>query len=186
MRDRVDEHHGAALSMLTAADLRDDIAGNRGVTVLTRAPLTGIVASRQKDAGGINLDAYYDQVEEILKTNYVEAIKDDEKLAVGAVRGMVTSLGDPESQFMDKDAFAAYQRAQDGRFAGIGVDFIFEPTSVDLSAGEDLSSDTDPTSDFVATRIPHLVVSTAGFQAARPTRRALSREIGLIRLTAIG
>jgi C-terminal processing protease CtpA/Prc len=73
---------------------------------------------------------------------------------------MVTSLGDPESQFMDKDAFAAYQQAQEGHFSGIGADFFFEPTSVDLSAGEDVTSDTDPTSDFVATRIPHLVVST--------------------------
>lgn len=138
MRDHVDENHGAA----------------------ALEPLAGIVVSRQRDAGGVNLDAYYDVVEDILKAQYVEPITDEQKLAIGAVRGMVTSLGDPRSQFMDKDAFSEFQAAQEGRFSGIGVDFYFESTNVDLSAGDEVASDTDPTSDFVATRIPRLVVST--------------------------
>src|SRR5271166_657652 len=136
---------GLCMAMIAGTQQRDRLDRAHGAGA--DEPLAGIVASRQKDAGGINLDAYYDEVEEILKEQYVEPITDDQKLAVGAVRGMVTSLGDPRSQFMDKDAFAAYQQAQDGHFSGIGVDFDLEPTNVDLTADDPTSSDTDPTSD---------------------------------------
>ena len=149
---------GLCGAVIFGARARDRVDENRGQSSLE--PLAGIVASNQKDAGGINLDAYYDEVEDILKAQYVEPIKDERKLAIGAVHGMVSSLGDPRSQFMEKDAFSEYQQAQEGHFSGIGVDFYLEPTNVDLSAGDEVASDTDPTSDFVATRIPRLVVST--------------------------
>ena len=155
---------GLCAALIVGTKVRDHLDVDRG-QALTRTiedvePMAGLVASRQRDVGGINLDAYYDQVEDILKEQYVEPISDEQKLAVGAVRGMVSSLNDPRSQFMDKDAFSAYQAAQEGRFSGIGVDFYFAPNDIDLSAGEALPSDTDPTSDFVATRIPRLVVSS--------------------------
>lgn len=144
-------------AIVLGTKVRDRLDVERGSN---RGPLSGIVASRQREAGGINLDAYYDEVEDILKAQYVEPIKDEQKLAIGAVRGMVSSLGDPHSQFMDKDAFAQFQAAQEGQFSGIGVDFYLQPNEVDLSAGDEVATDTDPTSDFAATRIPRLVVNS--------------------------
>ncbi|MHB8636037.1 MAG: S41 family peptidase [Fimbriimonadaceae bacterium] len=149
---------GLCIAVIVGSKVRDRVDEHRGP--VGREPLAGLVASRQREAGGINLDAYYDEVEAILKSQYVDPITDDRKLAVGAVRGMVNSLGDPGSQFMERDAFTAYQNAQRGRFEGIGVDFYFEPNTIDLSADDVTSSDTDPTSDVVATRIPRLTVSS--------------------------
>lgn len=154
VRDRLDASRGKVFQSIASENASSELAASN------QEPIAGLVASRQKDTGGINLDAYYDEVEEILKMEYVDPIKDEQKLAIGAVRGMVSSLGDPKSQYMEKDAFTAYQQAQEGRFAGIGVDFYLQPIDVDLAAGDTQSSDTDPTSDFVATRIPRLVVST--------------------------
>src|ERR1700722_14368366 len=122
--------------------------------------MTGIVASRQKEAGGINLDAYYDAVEETLKEQYVEPINSESKLAVGAIHGMITSLSDPNSRYMDKEAFGAYLQEQEGHFTGIGADFSFQSTGVDLSGDEQALSDTDPTSDFASTRIPRLTINS--------------------------
>ncbi len=119
-----------------------------------------MVASRQKEAAGINLDAYYDAVEETLKEQYVEPIKSENKLAIGAIHGMITSLSDPNSRYMDKEAFASYVSEQEGHFAGIGADFTLESTGVDLSGDEQVLSDTDPTSDFAATRIPRLTLNS--------------------------
>lgn len=150
---------GLCGALILGTKVRDRLDLGRGL-VNSGEPLAGVVASRQRDAGGISLDAYYDEVEEILRAQYVEPIKDDQKLAIGAVHGMVSSLGDPRSQFMDKDAFTQFQDAQDGRFAGIGADFELQPNDVDLSSGDEVASDTDPTSDFAATRIPRLVVNS--------------------------
>lgn len=82
------------------------------------AKLSNLVASREPQ---VPEGDYYDQMVELVKREYYGDVKDDQKLASGAVRGMVQSLGDPNSQYMDKDQFTAYKQAMDGKYTGIGA-----------------------------------------------------------------
>jgi len=81
-----------------------------------------LLASRSDD---VNVPAgdYFYELSQKLKKEYVEAVSDDQKLAVGAIRGMVSSLQDPQSLFMDKAQFQAFLNAREGKFEGIGADF---------------------------------------------------------------
>lgn len=66
-------------------------------------------------------DFFYELTEK-LKQEYVEPIGDEQKLASGAIRGMIGSLGDPKSTFMDRDEFRVFQNARVGKYEGIGAD----------------------------------------------------------------
>ena len=68
--------------------------------------------------------AYFRDMVELLKREYVDPISDERKLASGAVRGMVQSLADVECLFYDADEFRAFRHAREGRFEGIGVDLV--------------------------------------------------------------
>lgn len=83
----------------------------------------GLIASRDGQGTQIPLGDFYSALSDLLKHEYVEPITNDQKLASGAVRGMVLSLGDPRSMFMDADEFRAFLNAREGRYEGIGVEF---------------------------------------------------------------
>ena len=104
----------------------------------TGVPLDRMVASRTND---INVPAgdYFYELSQKLKELYVEPISDDNKLVSGAVRGMVASLGDPQSLFYDKTQFEAFLNAREGKFEGIGADFalVTGPKSVQAEVAHD-------------------------------------------------
>lgn len=81
-------------------------------------------ASRDNEVN-VPVGEFYDQMEKLLKQQYVEPIADDMKLASGAVRGMVISLNDLGSQFMDKEQFRVFLNARTGKYEGIGADFAY-------------------------------------------------------------
>lgn len=87
--------------------------------------LSGLMASRENQ---VNVPAtdFFHTLSDKLKREYVEPVGDDMKLASGAVRGMVGSLADPKSLYMDKDEFRAYLNARQGRYEGIGVDLVLK------------------------------------------------------------
>jgi carboxyl-terminal processing protease len=66
---------------------------------------------------------YFREVSALLKREYVDPVTDDQKLASGAVRGMIASLSDPNSIYMDKDAFRTALDQREGKFQGIGASF---------------------------------------------------------------
>lgn len=74
----------------------------------------------------IPADEYYYILTRLLKEQYVEPITDEQKLATGAIRGMVGSLMDRNSSFMNKDQFQAFQRARAGEFEGIGIELEYQ------------------------------------------------------------
>lgn len=94
--------------------------------------------------------AYFREMVELLKREYVEPISDEGKLAAGAVRGMVQSLADPECLFYDAKEYRAFQSARAGRYEGIGVDLVLVD---DAMVGTKGSSD-----PMGGMRIPRLVV----------------------------
>lgn len=57
----------------------------------------------------------------IIKENYVEKIEDDSKLVQGAIKGMLESLGDPYSRFLDPTQRRMLQEESEGEFYGIGA-----------------------------------------------------------------
>ncbi|HIE52482.1 MAG TPA: S41 family peptidase [Armatimonadetes bacterium] len=56
-----------------------------------------------------------------LKDKYVDEITDDRALAYGAIRGMLRTLGDPYTRFMDPKDYRDFQEENQGEFEGIGA-----------------------------------------------------------------
>ena len=61
------------------------------------------------------------QVYDLLKNEYVERDLKDNELVYGAIRGMLGSLDDPYTRFMDPKAFQSMQDERQGSFGGIGI-----------------------------------------------------------------
>lgn len=57
--------------------------------------------------------------------NYYEDL-DEEKLSESAIKGMMSSLEDPYSQFLDKDSTSSFNESVDGEYVGIGVTVEFK------------------------------------------------------------
>ncbi|PIS31646.1 peptidase S41 [Candidatus Saganbacteria bacterium CG08_land_8_20_14_0_20_45_16] len=63
----------------------------------------------------------YLQVLEIVKSDYVEKKVDDQKLVYGSIRGMLQSLGDPYTRFVDPEAYKEMKIRLSGSYSGIGI-----------------------------------------------------------------
>lgn len=129
-----------------------------GVQAPPTIPTDGLIASR----GDIPEGDYFYKITQLLKDRYVEPIKDEQKLALGAIRGMVSSLGDPDSFYLDKDEYRVYQNTKQGKYEGIGVqvELIY-----DSAPSSDKPLSTKPTAVGDDTllrglRIPKLTVVT--------------------------
>jgi carboxyl-terminal processing protease len=108
----------AAVLMGAATRSRNDLGGaGSGLPTYTKQRFLASNAPQEVPASD-----YFYELSEKLKKEYVEPVADDQKLASGAVRGMVTSLGDPKSLFMGKEEFQAFLNARQGEYEGIGVD----------------------------------------------------------------
>jgi carboxyl-terminal processing protease len=99
-----------------------EIADRRDPMSTVSMPLNSLVASRDRNTEIPEGDYFYELVQ-LLKREYVDPVQDEQKLAAGAVRGMINSLGDPNSIYMEKPEFDAYLGARQGRYQGIGADF---------------------------------------------------------------
>lgn len=95
-------------------------------SLATNKPIgVGLLASTDK-FGETSESEYFYEVAELLRQKYVEPIKIDQKMASGAVRGMVSSLLDPESNFYDPDQFKEFLARQNGTYSGIGVELSYK------------------------------------------------------------
>ena len=124
-------------------------------------PLVGLVASRDDQATQIPLDEFYDAMTDLLKREYVEPISDDQKLASGAVRGMILSLGDPRCAYMDAKEFRAFLNSREGRYEGIGVEFDLRGSATApkrVEPGTDEPVD-DPREAALTGHVPYLVAT---------------------------
>jgi len=66
-----------------------------------------------------------------IEARYVEK-PDDSALMDGAISGMVKSLGDPHSVYMDAETFKALKEHTEGEFGGIGVTMGFKDKKVTI------------------------------------------------------
>lgn len=107
-RDQVEKGAGATTNAVTAATI-----------VPTQG--SGLVASLEGNVNGKEADLFY-QVQEVLEQNFVDGVKEPNKLASGAIRGMISHLSDPYAMFMDDKQFKAYQGVDAGNWEGIGAE----------------------------------------------------------------
>lgn len=133
-----------------AARDRVDV-GHESLRTASGMPLEGLVAS--KDQGPeVPEGAFFREMVELLKREYVDPISDESKLAEGAVRGMVQSLEDPECLYYDPEAFAARKAALRGDYEGIGVAFML----VNDTRFDDVDAEATGMGHFL---VPRLVVA---------------------------
>lgn len=71
-------------------------------------------------------EVYYENLVSLLQQKYVDPVGDESKLALGAVKGMVSSLGDVGSQYMDPEQFRIYQGELQGNYEGIGALLVLD------------------------------------------------------------
>ncbi len=57
---------------------------------------------------------------QLIKTRYVEEVPADQLMA-GAIKGMVNSLGDPHSIYMDANMYKEFMIQTEGSFGGVGI-----------------------------------------------------------------
>lgn len=152
---------GAIVAGLVIRDHQDLGDGSH----LTLASVDGLVASRV--GAEVPADKYFAEMVEKLKREYVDEITDDQKLASGSVRGMVASLNDPNSVFMDAKEFAAYKEAVSGHYQGIGVELSLQDSQGKASTGQGDSSKDEAVAGVL--KIPKLTVVglTPGGPAAK-------------------
>jgi len=87
-------------------------------------PVSGSAAAAQ---GGLSAKetAKLGAVMELIESNYYKDVKRDEVIN-GAIAGMITSLDDPYSVYMEKDTAKHFSETVDGSFTGIGAEVTME------------------------------------------------------------
>ncbi|HEY0867168.1 MAG TPA: hypothetical protein VGE01_07315, partial [Fimbriimonas sp.] len=96
----------AGMSIVVGSYARDRV--DLGQRKADQSSFRNLLASR--DNSSVPEGDYFYEIADLLKREYVEPVQDGSKLATGAVRGMVGSLGDPKSIFMDPNEFDAFLR----------------------------------------------------------------------------
>lgn len=77
-------------------------------------------------AKAISVDAekylqIFHEVTTLIQTDFVES-SEEKKLYIGAIRGAISSLGDPHSRFLDEEEFKQLQEETRGSFGGVGIE----------------------------------------------------------------
>ena len=83
-----------------------------------------------------DLEGEFDKLEEtyeLLQKNYLHEV-DSAKLIDGAIQGMVKSLGDPYSEYMDPEAADHFHSSLESSFEGIGAEVTMQDGRVTIVA----------------------------------------------------
>jgi carboxyl-terminal processing protease len=72
---------------------------------------------------------YFHQVYQTLRTEYVEE-QDSKSLFYGAIQGMIASLDDPFSRFLDEKSYDELKEMTTGPFVGIGVEITIQDDEI--------------------------------------------------------
>lgn len=101
-----------------------------------------LIASKD-NTGKLSESEYFYYLSQLLEKAYVDQIKDDTVLATGAVRGMVSSLADPDCNYYKTEQFTALRDRLAGKFEGIGAEFVLEYDQEQLKKVQNLEKDVD-------------------------------------------
>lgn len=84
-------------------------------------PTIGNVFNAEEEASEIEGFDKFKQALELISTRYVEEV-DEEELLEGAIQGMLSTLDDPYSVYMDKETAKQFSQSLDSSFEGIGAE----------------------------------------------------------------
>lgn len=68
---------------------------------------------------------YFHKVYQIIDSNYVKN-PNSKKLFFGAIKGMIQSLNDPYSSFLDEKAYSRLLSLQTSKYVGIGIEIVYK------------------------------------------------------------
>jgi carboxyl-terminal processing protease len=121
---------------------------------------SGDLLAQRSGAFRVPEEDYFRELSELLRREYVEPVNDEEKLASGAVRGMVGSLGDPHSLYYDAEEFRVLLNARVGRYEGVGVELGFTGFGSNQGTRIDPESGSEPeAAELTSLRVPRLTVT---------------------------
>jgi len=140
----------------------------------------GLINDKQS-FGELNESEYFYELASLLKANYVEPTDIDQKMATGAIRGMVASLLDPDSIFYDKPQFESFLATQRGNYSGIGVELEYRYDQAELKKLQGGSSGVDSLmllpQILVASVLPGSPAEQAGLIAGDEFRQIAGKYI---------
>ena len=86
-------------------------------------PTFGNVFQAEEEKQATEIEGYekFQQALELISTKYVEEV-DQEELLEGAIQGMLSTLDDPYSVYMDKETAKQFSQSLDSSFEGIGAE----------------------------------------------------------------
>jgi carboxyl-terminal processing protease len=120
---------GGAGAVLLGMAARDSADLGRPVS---QDPFTGMLVASAGKGTPQDFDIperpYFESMAQLLREDYVDPISDEGKLVSGAARGMILSLKDPSSIYMDKDEFRVFQSMRQGEYEGIGAELVYSYT----------------------------------------------------------
>lgn len=152
----------AALAGVGGSALRDWNEARRPVFASNESFRDGALLASTGQTPAIPEGEYFNEIRNLLRREYVDPIEDDQKLASGAVRGMVASLNDPNSMFMDKAEFTTFLNARNGIYEGIGAHLgLVLRGAVNTAATDDAPAEGGMTPEEVLVarqRVPRLMV----------------------------
>ena len=91
--------------------------------------VTGIVALLDLDEAKVTQLARFFATMRFIESEYVDEVE-PAKLIDGAISGMVRSLGDPHSAYLDPATYRKLKEHSEGTFGGIGVVMGFDDAEV--------------------------------------------------------
>ena len=109
---------GVALTLIIGVSV---YAGNR-LTAFGILPITSVSAV-QSSLEKVNDTENFKKVLEVREMLYrwYDGEIDDSKLAEGAIKGMVSSLGDQYTYYMNEKEFSDFKEKSQGNYMGIGI-----------------------------------------------------------------
>ncbi len=72
---------------------------------------------------------YFHRIYQILRNEYVDQT-DNKELFYGAMRGMIKSLDDPFSRFLDEESYEELREMTSGKFVGVGIEITTKDDEV--------------------------------------------------------
>jgi carboxyl-terminal processing protease len=145
-------------------ELGPGIAIGGPITMESLVSSTDGIPSPTESKDPISESTFFYHLTLLLEKEYYEDIKDEQALAIGAVRGMVNSLADSDSVFMKPEQMAAFRARLKGTFEGVGAELKLQYDEAELkklqneligSSGLDADVNYDP-----MLLVPTVIVTT--------------------------
>ncbi len=116
---------------ILADSTRSDLGAGRALSVVRIASTGGASAPEVADDVDLQPLETFSTVLGHVTRSYVEPIKDRTKLTYGAIRGMLASLEDPFTGFLEPQEYQSFLEENQGHFEGIGATIGFAEIKTD-------------------------------------------------------